>query len=338
MRGEHWIERHRSARVLDVAQRLGLAVFRSRGASGGSMACPACGAMRRHSKAGDKRGAAGVRREGNGWRCFQCDASGDALDAVAYALVGQRLRNADADQRTAVRLWLDEERPSPVSAPAVLPPPLEYPDGSELRVFFEGLIRADDDPQAAAYLRSRGVDPGEVEARTLGAVLAGSTTAPRFARLGRKSWSETGFRLILPLFDAQGRARSCLARAVTRTSSMKSTAPTGYARSGLVLANARGRAMLTTGQWPGHGVRRVVITEGEIDFLTAACEEPEQDAPVVLGVTSGSWTAELAARVPNGAQVVIATDNDAAGDGYAAKIADSLEARPITLLRWKAAS
>lgn len=339
MRGEHWIERHRSMQVPSTAQRLGNAVYRSRGASGGSMACPACGAARRHSKAGDKRGAAGIRRDGRGWRCFQCDASGDALDLVSYALVGRRLRNADADQRAVVRAWLDDELPNAQPpAPAAPPRPLEYPDPDELRTFFESLIPAEDDHQTAAYLRGRGIRSAELETRTLGAVLPQGAAVPRFARFGARSWSETDFRLVLPLIDARGRAVSCLARAVTRGGSIKSTAPTGYARAGLVLANSRGRALLKAGQWPDHGARRVVITEGEIDFLIAACEEPEHACPVVLGVTSGSWIPELASRIPNGTQVVIATDSDHAGDGYAAKIAASLESRDVTLLRWKVAS
>jgi DNA primase len=44
----------------------------------------------------------------------------------------------------------------------------------------------------------------------------------------------------------------------------------------------------------------------------------------VLGIVSGSWTDELAQRVPAGTRVLIRTDADAAGDKYARRIAETL--------------
>lgn len=121
--------------VFEVAQDHGQPVQKSRGADSGSCACPACGAQKRHTKTGDKRGAVGIRRDGLGWRCFQCDASGDALDLVAYALAGCRLRDADADGRAKVREWFEGQygatsaprapRPAPAAAPPNYPPAAE---------------------------------------------------------------------------------------------------------------------------------------------------------------------------------------------------------------------
>jgi len=52
---------------------------------------------------------------------------------------------------------------------------------------------------------------------------------------------------------------------------------------------------------------------------------------------SGSWSAAIAARIPNGSHVVIATDNDAAGDKYAEIIAASLSGRVYLERRRQAA-
>jgi hypothetical protein len=63
----------------------------------------------------------------------------------------------------------------------------------------------------------------------------------------------------------------------------------------------------------------VIITEGAIDFLTVAthygCTEY---APAVLGVFSGSWSDELAARIPTECRVVVRVHRDEAGEKYLA--------------------
>ena len=55
--------------------------------------------------------------------------------------------------------------------------------------------------------------------------------------------------------------------------------------------------------------------------LETATDEP----PVSLGIPgTGTWSDELAARIPDGARVTIATDADNAGDGYAAMLHSQL--------------
>lgn len=51
------------------------------------------------------------------------------------------------------------------------------------------------------------------------------------------------------------------------------------------------------------------------------------DAVPILATLSGAWTPAIAARVPSGSRVIIATDSDAAGDAYAAKVQDTLRRR-----------
>jgi hypothetical protein len=69
----------RKTSVLVAAVALGLKTQAPRNASGGSiLGCPACNADRRHPSRRDRRGAIGVRHDGRGWQCFECEATGDA--------------------------------------------------------------------------------------------------------------------------------------------------------------------------------------------------------------------------------------------------------------------
>lgn len=167
------------------------------------------------------------------------------------------------------------------------------------------------------------------------------------------SWYELGYRLAVPLYDAAGRLASLHGRCVTLPAERpaplylvpadrpaldvvkpwKGRAPAGFAVAGLVMADALGRELLTTGRrpawWPAEVPFRVVVAEGEPDFLTWATRwaDSAEDAPAVLGVVAGSWTAELAARIPDGARVIVRTHADKDGDKYAANIRATLAGR-----------
>jgi DNA primase len=123
-------------------------------------------------------------------------------------------------------------------------------------------------------------------------------------------------------------------------------APKGYDKAKLVFACPFARLVLKHGAKPSWWADdaptfRVVVAEGEIDFLTCAADasDANEHAAAVLGVTSGSWTAELAARVPDGAVVVVATDDDKGGEAYARRIVDTLAPRMragrVSVERWK---
>ncbi|HZH04383.1 MAG TPA: hypothetical protein VEY30_11405, partial [Myxococcaceae bacterium] len=146
-----------------------------------------------------------------------------------------------------------------------------------------------------------------------------------------------GFRLLVPLFGVAGRLASVRARAVRLSANQpKSVTPTGYATRGLFMADALARAALA-GTVLGDGTpaaealrqRGLVITEGEPDFLTWATRwsDANEDAPAVIGVSAGSWTAELAERIPQGCSVAVRTHTDAAGDAYANAIIRSISSK-----------
>jgi hypothetical protein len=91
------------------------------------------------------------------------------------------------------------------------------------------------------------------------------------------------------------------------------------------MADARALAMLAGKARPVA----LLVAEGVPDHLTWATRYKASDdsAPAVLGVLSGSWSDELAARVPDGLRVAVRVHRDDAGNHYAARICASLAAR-----------
>lgn len=156
---------------------------------------------------------------------------------------------------------------------------------------------------------------------------------PSWAGMGRSSWRDTKHLLVLPAWAAAGELESLRARFVLPGEPARGAKAIGAAAGdgsgrGLVLANGPALALLRR-RWSGE-LPPVVIAEGEPDFLAACCRRPELP---ILGVFSGSWTAEHAARIPDGARVTVWTHNDEAGAHYAACIQESLAGRRVNLAR-----
>jgi hypothetical protein len=177
-----------------------------------------------------------------------------------------------------------------------------------------------------------------VEDKDLVRVIPYGLPLPDWASYGF-SWARTNYRLVFPLYDHFGRMRSLHARSLSIQphSGPKAVTAKGTSTVGLVMADALGQQMLAGGAlpewWQGDTPFRVVVTEGEPDFLTWAVQPSDamEYPPAVLGIigggTSGSWTPDLAARVPSGHKVVIRTHHDEAGQRYAACIHQSLRGR-----------
>jgi len=354
-----WLDAVRGTSVLAVATALGLKTAPPRGASGGSVyGCPACGQERRHATRHDRRGALGVRANGLGFRCMDCDTSGDAVDLVALKLHGKRFPELRGNAAIKVRQWFEEFsgrdlRSDPPAAPIAPPPPSEpvnYPPESEVRAFWDGCVEVDEDEAVSAYLRGRNLRPGYVagfnRARALPVAMR---ELPRWARKRvedngpRIPWTVSGHRLIVPLFDERGLMRSVLARAVG-PAEIKSYAPAGFTRAQLVMACPFARWLLATGErpqwWPLEHEMRVVVTEGEADYLGWATRwsDAAEFAPATLGIVSGSWSASIAARLADRSVVVVSTDNDLQGDLYAQTIMDTFAGREVSLERFEASA
>lgn len=327
------IQRMREVSILSVAKALGLQHTSARGASAGATSCPACLAERRHTRRGDRRLAAGIHPSGLGWRCFQCDASGDALHFVSFYQCGRRFDELSPLQRDEVRSVCEDILGLARTSSVQLPTPTlsivsEYPPIDDVLALWESCAPVNSDVGVAAYLGSRGIDADRVAAEDMARFLPAKVDLPRWAGT-RRSWIEADMRLIVPLYSSTGRVRSVLARLCREPrdpSELKSVSPTGHARQGLVMANKRGLYMLEHGELPavGQGMERriLLIVEGEPDLLTltAVSEFETRTEFSALGVVAGSFTAEIAARIPSGTEVACCVHHDEAGERYAEKI------------------
>lgn len=340
-----WFEGVRAMGVTVVAQAFGLELTRGRGLT----PCPACLAARRHPSRRDRRGAVGVRRDGLGWRCFECEETGDALTLASWCSLGKR--------RPVGQEWTELRRAclvrglcfadpggiagSPLRPRAPIqdkrePPPVRPRQAAE--IWATVLQPVTQDAAVCRFLADRALDPADIEARDLARALPEGASLPRWARFEGHPWTESGHRLIVALWGATGlleslHARNVLANVPPRH---KAASPAGAELRGLVMADALGRLMLEGSKLgDGSSAAELVgscglwVMEGLPDFLTRATDfsEAAENAPAVLGIVSGSWTDEVAGRVPDGTTVGIDTDADSAGDEYAELIANSFATR-----------
>lgn len=295
------------------------------------------------------------------YHCHGCQEGGDAIDLV-MRLDG--LTFSEAVRALADRIGVTvasatiehalREEPRQERRP--------FPPAAEVRAFWENCIPITRDPAVGAWVRSRGLDLAIVEHLNLVRALAVDTPLPRWASyMGDaeepRPWTALGYRAIVPVYDAAGDLRSVRARYVgvdEPPDGVKALPPCGHGIRGLVLACPLGRMMLSCGRWPwwaagqpievpgeptisapgGAPVRLetargcLVITEGEPDHLTWATQPPIPRTIAVLGIAGpGQWDNSIADRIPAGTIVVLRTDEDDAGDAYAAEIAASLRGR-----------
>jgi hypothetical protein len=316
-----------------VAVRLGLTDGARRQAGGIHVKCPA------HDDGGPScsltRGRDGTLRVvcfGNG-----CELSGDVFCLIAavehldvrrdFALVLRR-----AGELAAVDL---ERRPRARRQPSRPPVPKAPPPVSEVRALWDACRPCDADADVATWLRSRAVDPALVDRLGLARALPVGCTGSRWASYRGEAaspapWAALGYRVIVPMYDAAGELRSMRARYIgpPRDDLPKALPPSGHGCKGLAMACPLGSVMLAVAGWPWWAERRVVITEGEPDFLTWATRGDIPRTLAVLGVGgSGQWTEALADRIPDDSIVIIRTDPDDAGDAYAAEIVATLRGR-----------
>lgn len=216
---------------------------------------------------------------------------------------------------------------------------------ADVAAVWAACLPLEEDADVAGWL-SRKLTPRHAErvaARDLARVLPRGLWRP-WLRVRGQGWDEAGFRLVVPLYGAAGRLEALHARRVDGEADglPKTATPAGMTTRGRVMACELGARLLRGDRAATSHVlsvtraraRRgdgaaVVVAEGLTDYLAAAAgfSDADEDAPAVLGVVSGSWCAELAARVPDGVSMCIATDEDDDGDRYAASIAASLAPR-----------
>jgi hypothetical protein len=323
---ETW-ERVKAADAERVAELLGLERARERH----KWECPKHGGSDSlHSYAADK---------GGGFYCFACGEHFSTVDLAAIAWnvaageacerLAQALGIPTADNRPSRMPQAARSAPPTIRRPRLERAPKRHPE-AEVLALWERTVAADDDPEASAWLVSRGLDPSTVARRNLARALPRGVPVPSWAACGRP-WNEGPWRLLVPLYGATGRLEGLHARAIVADEKRKSLHATGASSSGLVFADSLGLWLLE-GRPPEWWAKpwRVVIAEGVPDFLTLATHHSDDEgerAPAVLGVFSGAWTPELAARIPDGARVLVWSHGDAAGERYLQTIVSTLKGR-----------
>jgi hypothetical protein len=317
-----WIDRQRRT-VAEVADALGRGGDPRRG-----YPCPACGEATRDGR----RGAVVVGPNG-GWHCYRCAAVGDGLDYLSYALNGHRLREATPEQRSAVRDWCGEA-PAPLPSRPVAPP--RYADVSSF--------------WSACYPCPSG-DPFLTERRLV-------NVPPHLARFTPPV--NPAAPDLFPAWWPRGRADTW--RLVTRGWSFAAREDGAGDAEGPAphAVNLHGRAVVEPPEFEGRRIKTlwgrgldargllfwnkrptldaqlVVVAEGITDWLAFACWADSRPGVVVLGLTSGGDSAFTGAigpahplHVPATADLILATDDDPAGDAYAARIASHYRHRRV---------
>jgi hypothetical protein len=278
--------------------------------------------------------------------CFACDRNGSVLDLVAAIEGLDTARDFPAVVRRAAELagrhdiiaeleGKADAPPRPAPKPRTAPPPepeRTYPPADELAELWESCKPVTADDPACAWLRSRALEPEAVAVRDLARALPRTAALPRWAWGPGGSWIESGHRLIVALHDAAGIMRTVRAGRIIEGNTPKRLPPAGHKAGQVVMADTIALEVLRLGKAPDYIAEplRIVIAEGEPDWLTWATNRPlDSRKPLfgVLGIIAGAWCAELAARIPSGAHVIIRTDHDRAGEKYADDIIATLASR-----------
>ena len=317
-----------------VAEKLGLKVEQSSG-SYVLVRCPAHGENTASCSLHARDGTLAVRCHGCGWTgdVLTLVAQVHGLDvrrefrevlATAAELAGmhEEARAAREGRQAPERLRPEQPMPEPE-------PERDYPPAAEVQALWETARPVTEDGEAAVCLAIRRIYPDQVVALDAARALLPATHESRIPAWawfkGRRKfaapWTKTGHRILVPVYDSDGQHRSVRAWLATGEPNVpKRVPPVGFKASGLVLANRRAVAMLRGEASPS----RVVIVEGEPDTLARTIASPGE---VVIGILSGSWHDGFAQRIPYGAEVVVRTHLDPAGERYARDVIESVKGR-----------
>jgi hypothetical protein len=342
MQLESWIEDVRAQGVRRVATALGLQIDSA--PRRGLRPCPSCGAEHRGSR--DKRAPAELTNDEGGWHCYRCEAKGNAVSLASWVLL--KTASPAREQWAFLRRSLGfhglcaledgkAPRKTPPAQPAS-PPPQQRPPQHEVLALWHACRPVTADADLAAYLAGqRHLRPAAIEDFNLARALPVSGWLPGWARCRGRTWRDTQHRLVVPLFGPSGSIESLHARTLVPSQDYpKGLSPAGVSVGGLVMANALAQLMLAgTPLSDGSaaslliGQTGLVITEGVPDFLTWSSHfsDANENAPAVLGIISGSFTSEIAARIPDGCRIAVRRHGDAAGEKYAAAIVEELAPR-----------
>lgn len=269
--------------------------------------------------------------------CFGCGLAGDALRLIATVhnlneRVGTDFKEilliaCDIAGLSEVAAEISEGKPRanrPIPQPAQPVPERTYPPASELERFWMECGSVQKETSVKRILEQRKLDPDEVDRYGLAKAITGNQWLPGWATYQNNTWRFSGHRLVMPVYDCNGMMKSVRAWDVEGKAEAKRLPPTGYKAHGLAMGNSRAIALLSK----KHGPCRILVTEGEPDFLTASTKWFW--LPVV-GLINGTWGPEFASKIPLGSEVVVMTHHDKAGDKYAELVKSTVKNRAVVL-------
>jgi hypothetical protein len=271
-------------------------------------------------------------------KCFSCQYGGDALSLIASVhhleLRGPRFKEVLilGAELAGLHDLLDSLRRDTDYKPSARPPPprraepedeVDYPNAGEVAALWTACAPVTGDLSVAELLTSRALSPDVVRMLDLARALPASVRLPRWASYQGQTWTQTGHRLILPVYDYEGAQRSVRAWRVVPNDTPKRLPPGGHKAAELVLANKPALEWLRHSDALPYGPppMRLVVVEGEPDFLVRATLNAGQP---VVGLLSGAWHVGYAVKIPTGSEVFVYTHRDRAGDKYADEVSRSI--------------
>jgi hypothetical protein len=280
----------------------------------------------------DRKPSLSLRRgRSDGTLAVRCHAAGCRLRGNVFHLLGavnglEPGRTEDFKRLLDIGDALIGERPvhvEPARKRTKRDTTPRYPQPGALKTVLRKCRPCASDPEVVAWLSSRGLDAVAVDGSGLAVALPASGGGlPALAHLqtdrGAVAWPKIGARLIVPAYNAKGEVASMRARKIT-PGGAKVLAPNDCATAGLVIATSGGVAVLRGEE---NAPRIVAICEGEPDAMTLAMA-PANDVAVLGLIGEDSWTPQLGQRLW-GREVVLAVDDDRAGDVYASQIVKTI--------------
>lgn len=330
-----WIDDARQTSVADLACALGLQATRGNAVK----PCPACNAEQRGSS--DKRGPVGLRPDGQGWRCWACDASGDSPELAALVLHGKKLRDLDTSTQRKLRDqlaelgvckpfdatstnrkasgWKVKRAPLPRRASHVD----SIPQGGGAFAWRDGIT---DDAEAAlwsedgaavlAYLHGRGFPDDALRHWRVG------------AHFERRNGEIVAQYVAIPVVDVNGmpvnmRFRSVPGKCMRCSGSGCGKCKAGEVRKVYLRSPGRPTTLYGVHQLDRDTDGEVVIAEGELDVVALWAMGFKRN--VVSGTAgAGAWADEWLDTLEPYRHFLIAYDTDEAGDKGAKSVADKL--------------
>ena len=293
-----WIREIQGVGVKAAAQALGLQARRNQSLT----PCPACGATTRSSS--DRRGPVGVRNDDVGWRCWQCNITGDVPDLSSWVVHGKPMKELSKIEMTTLRATMSDKgmcssesgfnkKVQPLVRPKPKPVQTQEPIDRSPKEFRwrENIVQECEDrmwsdvgASTLSYLMSRGFSEEALREWHIGCL-----------EVKRRNGSE--FYVAIPVFDKNGDAVNMRFRSVPGIcgdcagSGCRRCKQTGKTKKIYLRCPGRPSTLFAVKNLEADTDVGVIICEGELDVI--AMWQFGFQKNVVSGTAgAGHWTEE----------------------------------------------